>query len=81
MGVSGLSIIEAILSGERDAEKLTALCNKQILKEKKEKVQQSLKGNFKREYIFMMLILVKNIRITSYNVCYTKLLRIENSRE
>jgi transposase len=54
MGVSGLSIIEAILSGERDAEKLTALCNKQILKEKKEKVQESLKGNFKREYIFMM---------------------------
>lgn len=54
MGVSGIRVIEAILKGERNAERLTNLCDKQILKHKKEKVIKSLTGNFKREYVFML---------------------------
>jgi len=54
MGVSGINIIEAILKGERDAEKLTNLCDRQILKHKKERVVKSLVGNYKREYVFML---------------------------
>jgi transposase len=53
-GVSGKRIIEAILSGERDAEKLVMLCDKQILKKKKQDVILSLQGNYKEEYLFML---------------------------
>lgn len=53
-GVSGRRIIEAILQGERDAEKLTMLCDKQILKKKKQEVILSLQGNYKTEYLFML---------------------------
>lgn len=53
-GSSGLKIIEAILSGERDAEKLTLLCNRQILKNKKGDVIESLKGNYRSEQLFAL---------------------------
>jgi transposase len=53
-GASGSKIIDAILSGERDAEKLAMLCNKQILNKKAADVIESLKGNFKPEYIFAL---------------------------
>jgi transposase len=54
MGASGRRIIEAILTGERDAEKLVLLCDKQILKHKREDVIRSLEGNYKEEYLFML---------------------------
>lgn len=53
-GSSGLKIIEAILSGERDAEKLALLCNRQILNSKKGDVIESLKGNYKSEQLFAL---------------------------
>ena len=53
-GVSGRKIIEAILDGERDPEKLVLLCDKQILKNKKEEVLKSLNGNYRREYVFAL---------------------------
>ena len=53
-GSSGLKIIEAILSGERDAEELASLCNRQILKTKKGDVVESLKGNYKSEQLFAL---------------------------
>jgi transposase len=53
-GVSGLRIVQAILEGERDAEKLVLLCDKQILKTKREQVIASLEGNYKAEYLFML---------------------------
>jgi transposase len=53
-GASGKRIIEAILAGERDAQKLVLLCDKQILKNKKEEVILSLQGNYKDEYLFML---------------------------
>lgn len=55
LGASGKRILEAILEGERDAEKLVLLCDKRILKDKKIDVTRSLKGNYKEEYIFALL--------------------------
>lgn len=53
-GVSGLRIVEAILSGERNPTALACLCEKSILKNKKEDVIKSLNGNYKQEYIFLL---------------------------
>ena len=53
-GASGLRIVEAILEGERDAETLALMCDKQILKHKQEDVIESLRGNYKEEYLFML---------------------------
>lgn len=53
-GVSGRKIIEAILNGERDPEKLVLLCDRQILKNKKEEVLKSLNGNYRQEYVFAL---------------------------
>lgn len=53
-GVSGLRIINAILKGERNPVTLTELCDVLILKHKKERVKESLRGNYKEEYIFLL---------------------------
>ena len=53
-GVSGQRIIQAILKGQCDANELALLCDPVILKKKKEAVVESLKGNYKEEYIFML---------------------------
>ena len=53
-GVSGLKVIHAILEGERDAIKLADLCDKQILKHKREDVIKSLRGNYKTDQIFCL---------------------------
>ena len=53
-GVSGLRIIDAILAGERDPQKLAALCEPQILRQKAQKVIQSLRGNWKEEQLFAL---------------------------
>jgi len=53
-GVSGLRIINAIVSGERSPERLADLCEKSILKTKRDRVIASLKGNFKAEHIFAL---------------------------
>jgi transposase len=51
-GVSGLKMIQAILEGERDPEKLVALCDPQIIKRKKETVMEALNGFYKQEHLF-----------------------------
>lgn len=53
-GVSGLAIIKAILSGERDPEVLTSLCVSRILKTKKEEVMKSLEGFYGEEHLFAL---------------------------
>ena len=53
-GVSGMRIITAIVLGERNAERLADLCEKSILKTKRERVVASLKGNYKSEHIFAL---------------------------
>lgn len=53
-GKSGLAVLNAIIEGHRDIEYLVSLCDISILKTKKEKVIQSLKGNFSDENIFLL---------------------------
>jgi transposase len=59
-GASGLRIIRAILSGERDPEKLVTLCHGSIRKTKREDVVKSLEGNYHDTYI---LLLKENLRL------------------
>lgn len=53
-GVSGMKIIHAILSGERDPEKLAALCHTKILKHKRPEVIKSLKGHYSANHLFAL---------------------------
>ncbi len=53
-GVSGMRVVKAILAGERDAERLLALCDHQIIKKKAEQVILSLEGHYKAEHLFAL---------------------------
>jgi transposase len=53
-GASGMRIIRAIISGERDAEKLTLMCDSRILKTKRELVLKSLKGHYSESGLFSL---------------------------
>lgn len=53
-GASGMRIIRAILSGERNAETLTSLCDSRILKTKEELVLKSLKGHYSPSNLFIL---------------------------
>jgi len=52
-GVTGLAIIDAILSGERDPKKLAALKNKKI-KASKATIVKSLEGDYLPEHVFTL---------------------------
>jgi len=52
MGVSGLKVVRAIISGERDPEKMLSLCSSEIKDKKRDEVLKSLTGNYRQEYIF-----------------------------
>ena len=54
IGVSGLKMVRAILGGERDPEKLAALCDAQILKKKKERLVKALAGTWSEEQLFAL---------------------------
>lgn len=51
-GVSGMRIIRAILSGERDAKVLTSMCHTTILKTKESLVLKSLEGHYNEPSLF-----------------------------
>lgn len=53
-GTSGLAIIEAILKGERDKEKLLKLCHISIIKNKKNEVLKSLNGRYTKSGLFAL---------------------------
>lgn len=53
-GVSGISMIEAILKGERNADNLLALCNGKIKKNKAEEVKKALEGNYNETWLFLL---------------------------
>ncbi len=52
-GVTGLAIIDAILSGERNPRKLAALKNKRI-KASKATIEKSLEGDYLPEHVFTL---------------------------
>ena len=53
-GVSGLRIVNAIIQGNHNPESLAGLCEKSILKKKRDSVIASLKGTYKQEHIFSL---------------------------
>jgi transposase len=53
-GKSGMLVIESILSGEKDPEKLAQHCDLRIKKEKHPMIVESLKGIYKKEYLFLL---------------------------
>lgn len=53
-GKSGLAIIEAILNGERDRNKLVNMCHAKILKNKREEVYKSLEGRYTEAGLFAL---------------------------
>ena len=53
-GASGLAIIEAILKGERDKDKLLMLCHIKIIKNKKDEVLKSLNGRYTKSGLFAL---------------------------
>lgn len=53
-GASGLSIIEAILKGERNKEKLLKLCHSSLIKNKKEEILKSLNGKYTQAGLFAL---------------------------
>jgi transposase len=52
-GLSGLAIVQAILEGERDPDKLAALCHDGV-RAPQEIVSKSLVGNYRREHLFTL---------------------------
>ena len=52
--VSVMKIIEAILSGERDAKNLASLCDRQIQKNKEVEILKSLEGFYKEEQLYAL---------------------------
>jgi transposase len=61
-GVSGLRIIEAILAGERDPKALAALCEGQILNQKRAQVEASLEGQWKEDHLFELRLALETWR-------------------
>lgn len=53
-GVSGIKVIEAIIAGERDAQKLLLLCDKRIIEAKAERVLKALEGNYNETWLFLL---------------------------
>jgi len=60
VGESGIRIVEAILAGERDPERLLALCDKRIQNKKAERVKESLRGTWAEEHLFALRQAVEN---------------------
>ncbi len=53
-GASGMRLIQAILAGERDPEKLVPVCDEQILKTKRERMIDALHGLWRKEHLFAL---------------------------
>ena len=51
-GASGMAMIQAILAGERDPEKLLGYCTSDLKKRKGADILLALEGNYKEEYLF-----------------------------
>ena len=57
-GWSGMRIIKAILSGQRDAQTLVELCDPQILKTKKAPMLEALRGLWRPEHLLALQLAV-----------------------
>lgn len=59
-GCSGMRIIQAILAGERNPEKLVALCDPQILNTKRAPMIEALRGLWRPEHLFALRLAVES---------------------
>ena len=57
---SGIRVIEAILAGERDPQRLLALCDTRIRNKKADRVKESLRGAWAEEHLFALRQAVEN---------------------
>jgi hypothetical protein len=53
-GTSGIKMIKAIISGNRDKQYLLSLCDKRIINKKGESVLKALEANYNDTYLFML---------------------------
>lgn len=53
-GVSGMALIKAILSGERDTQKLVSLCHKSVRESKGEDLRKALEGHYTVQGLFAL---------------------------
>lgn len=53
-GASGMRVIEAILTGERDPQKLLSLCDQQIVRAKRRRILDALAGLWQPEHLFAL---------------------------
>jgi transposase len=53
-GASGQAVVRAIVAGERDAQRLLALCAKSIQRTKAEALKESLRGTWAEEHLFAL---------------------------
>lgn len=60
VGESGIRVIEAILAGERDPDRLLALCDVRIQNQKAQRVKESLRGTWAEEHLFALRQAVEN---------------------
>jgi transposase len=60
VGDSGIRVIEAILAGERDPDRLLALCDVRIQNKKAQRVKESLRGTWAEEHLFALRQAVEN---------------------
>ena len=53
-GASGIRVIEAIISGQRDPLELLLLCEKSIIDNKADKMIKALEGNYNESWVFLL---------------------------
>jgi transposase len=66
-GVSGMAIVQAILNGQRDPQKLAALADPQV-KASKKVIAKSLEGNWRPELVFVL-----RQQVEMYRMCHDKI--------
>jgi transposase len=66
-GVSGMTIVQAILDGQRDPRELAALADPQV-KASKEVIAKSLEGNWRPELVFVL-----RQQVEMYRMCHDKI--------
>lgn len=75
LGVSGMAILDALLSGVRDPEKLAQLCDPRV-KASPEQVTKSLEGDFRAEHTF---VLEQSLRM--YRYYHDEIARLDKQME
>jgi transposase len=60
VGTSGRKVIDAILQGEREPQRLLTLCDVQIQQKKADRVKEALRGTWAEEHLFALRQAVEN---------------------